>query len=174
RLLLNMCILLLLLAGFADARKASPTISDYLVTFIIAAAIFSIFSLAIPHAWAKYAGEKILSRTYKLLMFFSILAWPILYIFQLYDGFVKRLAGVVETTPEERQEEKQEEFLNGLEQRRTEGVLDEEEQVKTSFSLFLTSLSVRFSLFAALKASCNLACENIRSAMVLTEKNNVP
>jgi CBS domain containing-hemolysin-like protein len=128
RLLLNMCILLLLLAGFAAARKASPTISDYLATFIIAAAIFSIFSLAIPHAWAKYAGEKILSRTYKLLMFFSILAWPILYIFQLYDGFVRRLAGVVETTPEERQEEKQEEFLDGLEQRRTEGVLDEEEQ----------------------------------------------
>jgi len=128
RLLLNMCILLLLLAGFAAARKGSPTISDYLVTFIIAAAIFSIFSLAIPHAWAKYAGEKILSRTYKLLMFFSILAWPILYIFQLYDGFVRRLAGVVETTPEERQEEKQEEFLDGLKQRRTEGVLDEEEQ----------------------------------------------
>ena len=128
RLIFNICILLLLLAGFAAARKASPTISDYLVTFIIAAAIFSIFSLAIPHAWAKYAGEKILSRTYKLLMFFSILAWPILYIFQLYDGFVRRLAGVVETTPEERQEEKQEEFLDGLKQRRTEGVLDEEEQ----------------------------------------------
>jgi len=128
RLIFNMCILLLLLAGFAAARQRSPAISDYLFTFIIAAAIFSIFSLAIPHAWAKYAGEKILSRTYKLLMFFSMLAWPILYIFQLYDGFVKRLAGVVETTPEEDREEKQEEFLNGLERRRTEGVLDEEEQ----------------------------------------------
>ncbi|MHC4158155.1 MAG: hemolysin family protein [Planctomycetota bacterium] len=41
---------------------------------------------------------------------------------------VKRLAGITETTPEERQEEKQEEFLNGLEQQRTEGVLDEEQQ----------------------------------------------
>jgi len=128
RLIFNMCILLLLLAGFATARQGSPAVSDYLVTFIIAAGIFSIFSLAIPHAWAKYAGEKILSRTYKLLMFFSTLAWPILYIFQLYDGFVKRLAGVVETTPEENREEKQEEFLNGLEQHRIEGVVDEEEQ----------------------------------------------
>jgi putative hemolysin len=128
RLIFNMCILLLLLAGFASARQGSPAVSDYLITFIIAAGIFSIFSLAIPHAWAKYAGEKILSQTYKLLMFFSILAWPILYTFQLYDGFVKRLAGVVETTPEERQEEKEEEFLNGLEQHRMEGVVDEEEQ----------------------------------------------
>jgi putative hemolysin len=128
RLIFNMCILLLLLAGFAAARRASPEISDYLVTFIIAAGIFSIFSLAIPHAWAKYSGEKILSRTYKLLMFFSTVVWPILYILQLYDGLVKRLAGVGQISPEERQEEKEEEFLNGLEQHRTEGVLDKEEQ----------------------------------------------
>ncbi|MHC4569596.1 MAG: hemolysin family protein, partial [Planctomycetota bacterium] len=35
---------------------------------------------------------------------------------------------IVETTPEEQHEEKQEEFLTGLEQHRTEGALDEEEQ----------------------------------------------
>ena len=128
RLIANCCILLLLLAVFATARTGNPQFTDYLLAFIIAAAIFSIFSVAIPHAWAKYAGEKILSRTYKLLMFFSILAWPILYVWKFTDGFVKRLIGIPETTPEERQEEKQEEFLTGLEQRRTEGVLDEEEQ----------------------------------------------
>jgi len=61
-------------------------------------------------------------------MGFAIAAAPVLYIFRLYDGFVRRLAGVAETTPQEQQEEKQEEFLTGLERRRTEGVLDEEEQ----------------------------------------------
>jgi len=128
RLIFNMCILLLLLSIFATLRQGSPQVSDYLATFVIASVIFSIFSLAIPHAWAKYAGEKILSRTYKLLMFFAVLAWPVLYVFRLYDGFVRRLAGVVEATPEEDREEKQEEFLTGLEQHRMEGVVDEEEQ----------------------------------------------
>ena len=128
RLIFNMCILLLLLAVFATLRRANPAISDYVLTFIIAMAIFSVFSLAIPHAWAKYAGEKILSRTYRLLMLSAIVASPALHIFKLYDGLVRRLAGVAETTPKEQQEERQEEFLNGLEQRRTEGVLDEEEQ----------------------------------------------
>jgi CBS domain containing-hemolysin-like protein len=102
-------------------------------------AIFSIFSLAIPQAWAKYAGEKILCRTYKLLMGFAIAAAPVLYIFRLYDGFVRRLAGVAETTPQEQQEEKQEEFLTGLERRRTEGVLDEEEQEMIENVLELSS-----------------------------------
>jgi len=128
RLIFNMCILLLLVTIFATLRRANLTVSVYLLAFVIAMAIFSVFSLAIPHAWAKYAGEKILSRTYKLLMLFVIVVSPALYIFKLYDGFVRRLAGVVETTPQEQQEEKQEEFLNGLEQHRTEGVLDKEEQ----------------------------------------------
>ncbi|MHC4556872.1 MAG: hemolysin family protein [Planctomycetota bacterium] len=131
RLIFNMCILLLLVAVFINPvgpGHQDNSAMNYLLTFIIAIVIFSIFSLAIPHAWAKYAGEKILGRTHKLLMFSAIAASPFLYIFKLYDGFVRRLAGIVETTPEEKQEEKQEEFLTGLEQHRTEGVLDEEEQ----------------------------------------------
>ena len=131
RLILNICILLLLVAVFTgpDTQDySSIPVMSYLLTFIVAMAIFSIFSLAIPQSWAKYTGEKILSRTYKLLLGFAIAAAPALYVFRLYDGLVRRLAGIAETTPQEQQEEKQEEFLTGLERRRTEGVLDEEEQ----------------------------------------------
>jgi CBS domain containing-hemolysin-like protein len=61
-------------------------------------------------------------------MLFAIITSPFLRVFKLYDGFIRRLAGIVETTPEEQHEEKQEEFLTDLEQHRTEGTLDEEEQ----------------------------------------------
>ncbi|MBN2182209.1 MAG: HlyC/CorC family transporter [Sedimentisphaerales bacterium] len=127
RLILNMLILLLLIAAITILRQSNSAL-NYIIAFLIAMVIFSTFSLAIPHAWAKYAGEKVLSRTYKLLIYFSIMASPFLYVFRLYDGFIRRLAGIVETTPQEQQEEKQEEFLTGLEQHRTEGTLDEEEQ----------------------------------------------
>jgi len=142
RLIFNMCILLLLVAVFAGPGAAADTVDtviSYLLTFIVAIAIFSIFSLAIPHAWAKYSGEKILSRTYRLLVGFSIAAAPVLYIFRLYDGFIRRLAGVTETTPEEQHEEKQEEFITGLEQHRTDGVLDKEEQEMIENVLELSS-----------------------------------
>ena len=131
RLIFNMCILLALVALFThpvESAGGRGHVLDYLLAAIIAFVIFSIFSLAIPHAWAKYAGEKILSRTYRILMLFAFITSPILYIFKLYDGFVRRLAGIAESTPEEEHEEKQEEFLTGLEQHRTEGALDEEEQ----------------------------------------------
>jgi len=128
RLIFNIAILLLLLAVFGRLRQAGPTIGDYLLVFVIATAIFLVFSLAIPHAWAKYAGEKILSRTYKMLILLAGAAGPILLVWRFTDGLVRRLAGVVETTPEEDREGKQEEFLNGLEQQRMEGVVDKEEQ----------------------------------------------
>jgi CBS domain containing-hemolysin-like protein len=130
RLILNVCILLLLASIFISPQPAeSPAhITDYLLTFIIAIVIFSLFSLAIPRAWAKYTGEKVLSRTFTLLKLLVVIAAPILYIFGLYESVVRRLAGIPETTPEEEHEEKQEEFITDLEQARTEGVLDEEEQ----------------------------------------------
>jgi len=131
RLIFNMSLLLVLVAVFTRHSDPSDTSSyafDLLLAAIVAFVIFSVFSLAIPHAWAKYAGEKILSRTYRIVMLFAFITSPILYVFKLYDGFVRRLAGIAETTPEEEHEEKQEEFLTGLEQHRTEGVLDEEEQ----------------------------------------------
>lgn len=141
RLILNMCLILLLLYAIAMVHTSGSQIIDYLLAFIIAVVIFSIFSLAIPHAWAKYAGEKILSRTYKMLMVTTTIAWPFLYIFQLYDGFVRRLAGVAESTPEEQQEEKQEEFLTDLEQHRMNGVVDQEEQDMIESVLELDEMS---------------------------------
>jgi CBS domain containing-hemolysin-like protein len=127
RLVFNIGALLLLVALVSQwyGRLSAGT---YLLVFVIALAIFSVFSMAIPHAWAKYAGEKLISRTYGALFVFAIVATPIIYILQLYDGFVRRLAGVPSATPEEQQEEKQEEFLEDLEQHRMEGAMDEEEQ----------------------------------------------
>jgi CBS domain containing-hemolysin-like protein len=142
RLIFNMCILLVLVFVFTDRGEAAGRdvrIVDYLLAALVAFGIFSIFSLAIPHAWAKYAGEKVLSRTYRIVMLFALIASPVLYIFQLYDSFVRRLAGIAETTPEEQHEEKQEEFLTGLEQHKTEGVLDEEEQEMIENVLELSS-----------------------------------
>jgi len=143
RLILNVCILLLLVSVFISPQPpavgAPAPITGYLLTFIIAMVVFSVFSLAIPRAWAKYAGEKILSRTFTLLNVFAAAAAPALYIFKLYEGFIRRLAGVPETTPEAEHEEKQEEFITGLEQHRTEGVLDEEEQEMIENVLELSS-----------------------------------
>ncbi|MEN6575015.1 MAG: hemolysin family protein [Phycisphaerales bacterium] len=127
RLVFNIGALLLMVALMA-ALYEELTVGAYVIAFVVSLAIFSVFSLAIPYAWAKHAGEKLLSRTWWILVVFAALAAPILHVLQLYDGFVRRLAGVPEATPETQQDQMQEEFLEDLEQRRIEGAVDEEEQ----------------------------------------------
>jgi len=131
-LLCNTGILLALFYLLADKSelegRLSLALGDFILAFLLAAAMFALFTLAIPHAWAKYAGEKTLSRTYPVLACLATLATPFLYVFRLHDHLVRRLAGVHEVTPDQQQEEKQEEFLTDLEQHRMEGAVDKEEQ----------------------------------------------
>ena len=100
---------------------------SWVLVFVIALFIFEVFCLAIPHSWTKYTGEKILSRSHKLLVLFVFIAKPALCLFGLHDRLVRRLAGVTEATPDQEQEEKQEEILSLVEQGRMEGVVDAEE-----------------------------------------------
>jgi putative hemolysin len=118
-LLANIAILLLLFVLLAA--------KSYILVFIIAVLIFAIFTLAIPRAWAKHAGEEILPRTHKLLELFACIATPVLFLFRIHDGLVRRLAGVTQVPPEAAQEEKQEEILSVVERGKMEGVVDAEE-----------------------------------------------
>lgn len=101
--------------------------NSYILTFVIALLIFAVFTLAIPHSWAKHSGEKVLPRTYKLLEVFAYVATPVLVVFRIHDGLVRRLAGVTEATGEAAQDQRQEEILSVVEQGKMEGVVDEEE-----------------------------------------------
>jgi len=142
QLIFNMLILLSVIRVFAMLNNAELHATGYLTALLAALAIFSVFSLAIPHAWAKYASEKILCRTYKILLFLVFTVRPILYILQLYDRLVRRLAGVAETSPDQLEEEKQDEFLTDLELQKMRGVVDEEEQEMIENVLQLSETTV--------------------------------
>jgi len=142
RLLLNLCIVILLTAAFTNMTSSKITTADLAGVFVIALVLFCTFSLAIPESLSKYAGEKILASSYGLIVFFDFLCRPVSLALGLFDSLMRRLAGVTESTPEEQQGQKQEEFLNGLEQRKIEGVVDEEEQEMIENVLELSDTTV--------------------------------
>ena len=141
RLVCNVVILLLLVAIMPYWQQPAGY-AHYFVAFAVAGAIFSVFSLAIPHAWAKYAGEEILARTHRVLGVVYYLTWPLLYVFSLYDGLIRRLVGVAEPDEAQDTREKQEEFLTDLAQHRLEGIVDAEEQEMIENVLELSDAAV--------------------------------
>ncbi|MCF7974411.1 MAG: hemolysin family protein [Phycisphaerae bacterium] len=127
RVICEFCMFLGLIWIF-DGVFVNSTLKVYVWTFVSGSLLYLVFGIAIPHAWAKYAGEKLISRTHGVLRVLSIGAIPVIFLQKGYDGLIRRLAGVPETTPEEMQEERHEDFLSELEQHRLEGAVDEEEQ----------------------------------------------
>ena len=58
RLVANIGLVISLFALYSAITRRPVYIDGYIIIIIAAMAIFSVFSLAIPHAWAKYGGEK--------------------------------------------------------------------------------------------------------------------
>ncbi len=126
--LISNIILFLLIFSFNEQRSnAQLTIGVYGWAFCSAVVVFSLVSLALPHAWAKYSGDKLVSKTYKLLVFLKYITIPILLLFGFYDNIIRRLAGVADMSEDQTQEEKHDEFLSTVEQSKADGVVDDEE-----------------------------------------------
>ena len=73
-----------------------------------------------------------------MIFFFGRFINPILFFLKFIDSFIRRLAGVVRSTPNQRLEEKQDEFLDELAQQRKQGVVDRKQQEMIEGVLELT------------------------------------
>ncbi len=88
----NLALLVLLLFAF-DSRLENRTVA-ILVAVAVAAGLISVLVVAIPHAWARYAGEKILSVTAGALLGLRRALWPVIAVMSAFDVPVRRLSGV--------------------------------------------------------------------------------
>ncbi|MCD4699351.1 MAG: hemolysin family protein [Phycisphaerae bacterium] len=88
----NLALLVLLLFAF-DSRFDSRIVA-VLVSVSVAAGLISVFVVAIPHAWARYAGEKVLSITAGVLLGLRGALWPVMVVIRAFDVPVRRLSGI--------------------------------------------------------------------------------
>jgi CBS domain containing-hemolysin-like protein len=111
-------------SGILLALAALMTDRHYIITLLTAVIIIEVFSLAIPHSWAKHAGQFFLPRTFPLLGGVYFLFKPILKLFEWHDRLVRRMVGLPAATSDA---VKEEQLLNIVEQSKLEGIVDQEE-----------------------------------------------
>ena len=98
-------------------------------TVLVTVPVMMIFSVAIPQAWAKYAGEWLLAFTWPLLRAVYLLMWPLARVLHVFDEIVRRLAGVsFGDEPENAAEQVQAEILSMVAEGEAEGTVDEEQK----------------------------------------------
>jgi len=91
-----------------------------------AGGIIAIFGVAIPHAWAAHAGEKVLSATLGVLMAFRWALYPLTAVMQAFDVPIRRLCGADEETDGNGDNAKQE-ILQAASEGQAEGAVDADE-----------------------------------------------
>ncbi|MBN2378117.1 MAG: HlyC/CorC family transporter [Sedimentisphaerales bacterium] len=130
RLLANLGLLLSLIyqfsANFTDQN--GHRLVTLLGVFLFSGIILMVFSITIPHTWAKHMGTLILANCFGVLRVMMFLAWPIISVMLLLDPLVRRLSGVTAEDAAGSLEERQEELLNVVEEQEKEGVVDEQER----------------------------------------------
>jgi len=95
-------------------------------TVPIVAGLVGFFGVAIPQAWANYAGENVLARTLEVLLALRYALYPVIALMRLPDVPVRRLTGAAENNGENGENAKQE-ILQAASEGRAEGTVDAEE-----------------------------------------------
>ncbi len=121
RALCNLTLVVLLLHLLdAIGNGVWPTVA----AMLMAGGIIAVVGLAIPHAWANYGGEKVLAKTFLLLLGLRYALLPIIEFMRVFDVPIRRLSGAPDK-PEENGAKR--EILYAAEEGRAEGAVDEEE-----------------------------------------------
>ncbi|MFP4106280.1 MAG: hemolysin family protein [Phycisphaerae bacterium] len=91
-----LCYLVVVLA-MVQAIGSEPL--DLLWAGLISLAVLSVFAVAIPSAWASYAGERAVALTLPVILVFRYLLYPVIAVLQAFDLPIRRLSGRPDVEP---------------------------------------------------------------------------
>ncbi len=130
RLIANvMCILAAGWYFWLQYHDAPHPLKVFGLAILVTVPALLIFSVAIPQAWAKYAGEHLLSIAWPLLSAAHVLFWPAVRVLKIFDEIVRRLAGVtIDEDSETTATMVEQEILSAVAEGTAEGTVDEDQQ----------------------------------------------
>ncbi len=118
----------LVVFALVGGGQAEPTWVRYAGSFVAAWALALVFGVAIPGAWARYAGESLLAVLLPVLHGLRVALSPLVAFLGLFDGLVRRLAGVPLQTAQSQAADLEREILNVVSEGEIHGAVDEEEK----------------------------------------------
>ena len=118
----TLCVAALMSGVFAEHSAAY-----YVSTIAVSAMLLLVFGIAIPNAWARHAGEKYIAATFPVLRACRTGLAPVVSFLHLFDGLVRRLAGVHPGDASDA-ETMEQEILEVVSEGERHGAVDEQEK----------------------------------------------
>lgn len=120
--------LLLSALSVSVVQGETATTSQILLAAVGAWSFLLVFGVAIPYAWAKYAGEWLVVKCLWPLSVAHVVCAPVLAILGVVDPIIRRLAGVPVQDPRSFADDFEQEILNVVSEGERHGAVEEEEK----------------------------------------------
>jgi len=121
-------VLVLLVARTVGIRPAQTPLQAYAAAFLLPMLLILIMGVAVPNAWARYAGDVFLARALPVLLGLRHVLYPLVAFLHLFDGLVRRLAGVPQVNQEQAEADQIErEILGVVSEAESAGAVNEED-----------------------------------------------
>jgi CBS domain containing-hemolysin-like protein len=115
-----------------------------LAIFGLATVVTLFFSIAFPQALNQYAGDMLIGRFARTLIFLRVASMPIAWIMKLTDRFVRNAAGAsAQPEPAQIEQQVEEDILSAVEEGAEAGVVDEQEREMIESVIELHDSTVR-------------------------------
>ncbi|MBK9119366.1 MAG: HlyC/CorC family transporter [Phycisphaerales bacterium] len=139
--------------------------------------VLAIFSIAVPHALAVHAGERILAASLHLLMVMRWIFWPMGRVFDGVEFVVRRLLGKADFNDEEESERVEQEILDAVSEGEAYGAVDEEkkEMIESVFELDETPVTAIMTPRTDIHAlPANATYDDVRAMILSTGHSRIP
>lgn len=117
---------LILVITFITTGTGTLSMDKLIVSFLASILLLSVFSVAVPHAWSKYAAESFLASALPLLQAARKILRPLMALMHGIDVLVRRLAGV--SIEPENSNGAEQEILEAVHEGEEEGLVNPQER----------------------------------------------
>ena len=124
----SVAALALLLTALACVSFDDPAAGRVGLAAACAVFVVLVFGVAIPDAWAKYAGDSLLLGLLPLVRGVRLLCYPIILFLELFDPLIRRLAGVPVGDAQSYADQLEREILDAVSEGERHGAVDEQEK----------------------------------------------
>lgn len=77
-----------------EAQMRPGSVWPFVIAFVIAAVLMSVFSVAIPVSWAQYRSERLLAWSIPFLQILLAVMLPVIKPLSVFDPVIRRISGV--------------------------------------------------------------------------------
>lgn len=177
RTALNLTVLLNFWLWYQPARGNHLEWLSACEAFGLTLLVLAVAAVAIPHAVALHAGERVLASSFGLLWTMRTVCWPLGRLFMAFEALVRYLLGKSAVTEEEETQRAEEEILEAVSEGEAYGAVDEEqkEMIRNVIALDKSTASEIMTPRTAIDAlPITASYEDVRALILKTGHSRIP